>query len=124
VDDFAHGLATLGEADEALGQVWHVPTPAPTTARAFFALISAATGRQLRVVRVGERAVRAVGTVWPIAREGAQMLYQFRQPHVVDASRYAAVLGPGQVTAYEDGVGRTVDWYRAREGGSLAGFGR
>lgn len=124
VDDFAHGLANLGESDEALGRVWHVPTPAPTTARQFFALVSAATGRQLRVVRVGERAVRAVGTVWPIARDGAQMLYQFGQPHVVDSSRYTEVFGAGQVTSYEDGVRRTVNWYRTEASGSLAGFGR
>jgi nucleoside-diphosphate-sugar epimerase len=124
IDDFAHGLARLGEADEALGAVWHLPTPEATTARELFALVSAQVGRPLRVRRLGDRAVGAVGTVWPVAREGAQMLYQFRQPHVVDAGRYQAVLGRGQVTPYEQGVKLTLDWYRTTPATRLTGLGR
>ncbi len=124
VDDFAHGLANLGEADEALGAAWHLPTPQPTTAREFFASIEAATGRPLRVHRLGERAVRALGTVWPVAREGAQMLYQFRQPHVVDASRYEAVVGRGVVTPYDQGIKVTLDSYRTVPPAPLTGIGR
>ncbi len=124
VDDFAHGLADLGEADDALGAAWHLPTPEPTTAREFFALIAAATGRPLRVRLLGESTVRALGTVWPIAREGAQMLYQFRQPHVVDASRYRAVFGRGMVTPYELGIKLTLDSYRTAAPAPMAGVGR
>ncbi len=124
VDDFAHGLANLGEADEALGAAWHLPTPEPTTARRFFASIEAVTGRPLRVHRLGERTVRALGTVWPVAREGAQMLYQFRQPHVVDASRYEAVVGRGMVTPYDQGIKVTLDSYRTAPPAPLTGIGR
>lgn len=124
VDDFAHGLANLGEADEALGAAWHLPTPEPTTARTFFALISAATGRPLRVRRLGEGTVRALGTVWPVAREGAQMLYQFRQPHVLDASRYEAVFGRGMVTPYDQGITLTLESYRTASPAPLTGLGR
>jgi len=124
VDDFAHGLADLGEADEALGSIWHLPTPEPTTARDFFALISAAAGRPLRVRRLGQRAVRALGTVWPVARDGAQVLYQFRQPHVVDASRYQAIFGRGMVTPYDQGIKLTLDWYRTASPAPLTGVGR
>ncbi|GAB3259975.1 hypothetical protein [Arthrobacter pigmenti] len=40
------------------------------------------------------------------------MLYQFRQPHVVDATAYRGQFGPGQTTSYEEGIARTLQWYR------------
>ena len=36
--DFARGLATLGERDEALGQSWHIPAAAALTGREFITL--------------------------------------------------------------------------------------
>ena len=112
VDDFAHGLADLGEHDAALGRAWHLPTPPPTTARRFLELVSAAVGRPVRALRLGSTTARALGTVSPLAREAAELLYQFSQPHSVDAGAYRNVFGPGRVTPYEQGVQRTVEWYR------------
>jgi hypothetical protein len=40
-----------------------------------------------------------------MAREGAEMLYQFSQPHTVDASAYTTTFVPDQVTPYEQGTG-------------------
>ena len=124
IDDFAHGLAELGEHEAAVGGVWHLPTPPPVTARELVRLVAEAVQRPVAVTRVGERAVRALGLVWPVAREGAEMLYQFRQPHSVDASRYRAAFGPGQVTPFDRGVALTVEWYRAGSRGRLTAMGR
>jgi nucleoside-diphosphate-sugar epimerase len=112
IDDFAHGLADLGEDDRVLGRAWHLPTPEPTTARAFVQLIAAQVGRRLPVVPVHPTATRVLGVALPIGRELAELLYQFRQPHSVDASAYRALFGAGRVTPYEEGVRRTLDWYR------------
>jgi nucleoside-diphosphate-sugar epimerase len=112
IEDFAFGLADLGERSETLGSAWHLPTPPPVTAREFILLISAEIQRPLRVRRVRSGFVRAVGAVSPMAREGAEMLYQFEQPHTVDASKYLAVVGPGSVTPYVTGIRRTLAWYR------------
>jgi hypothetical protein len=103
IDDFAHGLAELGEHEQALGQVWHLPTPPPVTARRFVDLIAAEVGRPLALTPLDERVIRTLGLVWPVARHGAEMLYQFRRPHSVDASKYLSSFGPGQVTSFELG---------------------
>lgn len=124
IDDFAHGLAELGERDEALGGVWHIPTPEPTTARRFVEMLAAQARRPVKVLRVGENPVRALGLVWPVAREGAEMLYQFRQPHVVDAGKYRAAFGPGQVTPYERGIELTLVWYRSTPRRRVTALGR
>jgi nucleoside-diphosphate-sugar epimerase len=124
IDDFAHGLAELGEHEAALGRAWHLPTPEPTTARVFLDMLSAQAHRRIRTVRLGERPARALGLVWPVAREGAEMLYQFRQPHSVDATDYTTAFGPGQVTPYEHGIAQTWRWYSTTPRRPLLGMGR
>jgi nucleoside-diphosphate-sugar epimerase len=123
IDDFASGLADLGEHEAALGRAWHLPTPAPITAREFIAELAAQAQRPVKVLRLGATAARALGVVWPVAREGAEMLYQFRQPHSVDASAYRSTFGPGRVTAYREGIERTLQWYRRAPRGSMAAVG-
>ncbi|WP_304110284.1 NAD-dependent epimerase/dehydratase family protein [Mycolicibacterium bacteremicum] len=115
IDDFAHGLITLGERKEALGQVWHVPHPEPVTARQFVGMITAVAGQPVRIMAHGSRTARALGVVSAIARAGAEMIYQFEQPFVVDGSRFARTFGE-KPTEYDDAIRSTLDWYRANPG--------
>jgi nucleoside-diphosphate-sugar epimerase len=123
IDDFAFGLAVLGEREAALGKAWHVPTSVPTTARAFLAEVSAQAHRPVKTLRLGATAAHALGLVWPVAREGAEMLYQFRQPHTLDATAYRSAFGPGKVTTYQEGIARTLDWYRSTPSRGLTAVG-
>ncbi|WP_433502190.1 NAD-dependent epimerase/dehydratase family protein [Pseudonocardia halophobica] len=108
VEDFARVLATLGEAPaDDLGRVWHVPHPAPTTGREFVAEIRRRTGCRAPLVRVGSRAARSLGLVWPLAREGAELVYQFEMPFVVDGSAFAARFG-FTPTPCAEGIARTL----------------
>ena len=111
IGDFASGLADLGEDAAALGRAWHIPTPPPTTARAFLRSLFEQAQRPVRVVRLGATAARTLGLAWPVLREGAEMLYQFRQPHSVDSTAYRTAIGTGQVTPYEAGIEATLSWY-------------
>ncbi len=124
IDDFAHGLADLGEHEAALGRAWHLPTPPPTTAGAFLRSLSAQAQRPVRVLRLNATTARVLGVAWPVLREGAEMLYQFRQPHSVDATAYRTAIGAGQVTPYEAGIEATLRWYRDAPRRSLLALGR
>ncbi|GAB3526277.1 NAD-dependent epimerase/dehydratase family protein [Arthrobacter monumenti] len=115
IEDFAYGLVELGERQEALGKAWHIPTPEPISAAGFIDLISVAIERPFRVHNLGPGLVRAAGVFSPVAREGAEMLYQFRQPHVIDSTKYRNAFGPGKVTDYETGIRETLRWYRTRK---------
>ena len=67
-----------------------------------------ATGRRLVVhLHAAGYRVRALGHVVPLAREGAEMVYRFEQPFVVDGSRAARACGLA-ATPYEEGVRRTL----------------
>ena len=49
IDDFGRALVTLGERDEALGQVWHVPNAETVTMRRFVQTAFEAAGRSPRL---------------------------------------------------------------------------
>ena len=49
IADFAAALITLGERDEALGEVWHVPSAPPVTPRQFLDIVFALTETQVKV---------------------------------------------------------------------------
>jgi nucleoside-diphosphate-sugar epimerase len=116
VEDFARGLVVLGEREEALGGAWHVPTAEPTTGRRFVRTIFEEVGEDARIGSVGSRTAKALGLLWPLAREGAEMVYQFEMPFVVDSGKYARAFGDGEATPYREGVRQTVEWYRRNLG--------
>ncbi|GAA4704682.1 NAD-dependent epimerase/dehydratase family protein [Pseudonocardia yuanmonensis] len=114
VEDFAGVLATLGGVPaEDLGRVWHVPHPAPTTGHEFVAELRRRTGCRAPLVRVGARTARVLGLLWPLAREGAELVYQFEMPFVVDGSAFAARFG-FTPTPYAEGIARTLGAAPAR----------
>lgn len=115
IDDFARGLIMLGEREEALGQVWHIPHADPMTARQFIGLITEAAGRPVRIMAHGSRTARALGFVSPIARAGAEIIYQFEQHFVVDGSRFVRTFGQ-LPTDHGDAIRATLDWYRTNPG--------
>lgn len=105
VDDFARTVATVGVRDTSAAAVWHVPHPAPTTGRELVAEAArqAGTDARVRVREVGSGLLRALGTLVPLAREAAELVYQFERPFVVDGTRAAEAfdLSP---TPYPEGV--------------------
>jgi nucleoside-diphosphate-sugar epimerase len=112
IDDFARGLITLAEHDEAIGQVWHIPTPEPITGRGFVRLIFEEVGRVPKVTACSSKAVKALGLFWSLAREGAEMIYQFEQSFIIDSSKYQSAFGTATVTSYREGIRQTINWYR------------
>lgn len=114
IDDFARGLITLAEHDEAIGQIWHIPTAEPITGREFVRLIFEEVGRVPKVTAYSSKVVKALGLFWALAREGAEMIYQFEQPFDIDSNKYQSAFGGAAVTSYREGIRQTIDWYRAQ----------
>ena len=53
VPDVARGLVMLGQRDEALGEVWHLPGPETVTTREFLTMVFAETGHHPKVRSTG-----------------------------------------------------------------------
>lgn len=112
IDDVSRGLVTLGERDEALGQVWHLPTAAPITVREFIELLFAEAGHRTRIARVPGLALRALAPFVPIVRELTEIAYQYEAPFVVDSTKFERAFGM-RPTPYREALRRTIDWLRA-----------
>jgi nucleoside-diphosphate-sugar epimerase len=111
VEDTARGLLVLGTHEEALGQVWHLPTAQALTGRQYIALASRAAGVQARPLAVPGLMLRVLGLTNPVLRESVEMLYEFNEPLLFDASKYIQAFG-GLPTPHQEAMRRAVAWYQ------------
>jgi nucleoside-diphosphate-sugar epimerase len=112
IDDVGKALAILGDSDEALGQVWHVPNAEPTTTRQFINLIFEELGQPAKMSTMSKPMLRLAGLFIPDAREMVEMMYEFEKDFVVDGSKFAKAFGV-TATPYRAGIKETVAWYKA-----------
>ena len=111
--DFARALIELGRRDEALGEVWHVPTADAVSVRRFAQLAAAAAGTSPKIARTSKPMLRLAGLFVPNLRELPEMWYEFAEPFVLDSSKIQRAFGLRPIPL-EESVPVTVEWYRAR----------
>ncbi len=114
--DIGRGLVVLGEHEAALGRAWHLPSPETVSTRRFLEIVFEEADHPLRVQRAPKILLRAVGIFNPPVRETIEMLYEFEEPFVVDASRYEQAFGV-HATPLREAIRSTVRWYRERPAG-------
>lgn len=110
--DIATGLVTLGEHDEADGQAWHLPNAPAVTTRQFIDQVYAAAGTKPGISAMPTWMVNAVGLFNDNVREMKEMLYEFEEPLVVDASKFETAFG-SHATPLPEAIGATVNWFRS-----------
>ncbi|HEY9856110.1 MAG TPA: NAD-dependent epimerase/dehydratase family protein [Stenomitos sp.] len=112
LEDFARALIVLGERDEALGQIWHVPSAPTLTTRQFLQEVFTQLGLSPNVRVTPSWLIRTLGMVVPLLREVSEMLYEFEKPYVVDHGKYERAFG-NAATPHHEAIRRTLVWYRA-----------
>jgi nucleoside-diphosphate-sugar epimerase len=111
-EDVVTALATLGAHAQADGQVWHVPTPAAESTRAFYERMGRALGLAIETARVPKLVLRALGLFDPMMRELVEMTYQWEVPFVLDGSQFTHTFGIA-ATPVEQAVAEVARWARA-----------
>ncbi len=114
LEDMARALVTLGERDEADGQVWHLPSAEPLTGRQFLELVFEAAGHPPKIGVASRPMIRMAGLFNPFLRELNETLYQFERPFVSDPSKFQRAFGAFEPMPHPEAVGRTADWFRRR----------
>jgi nucleoside-diphosphate-sugar epimerase len=114
LEDMARALVTLGEREEADGEVWHLPAAEALTGRQFLTLVYEAAGLAPKVGVAPRPMIRMIGVFDPLVRELNETLYQFERPFVSDASKFQGAFGPFEPTPHPEAVRRTVEWFRNR----------
>jgi nucleoside-diphosphate-sugar epimerase len=108
----ARAFVTLGERDEADGEVWHLPAAEPLTGRQFLTLVFEAAEHPPKLGVASRPMIRFAGLFNPLLRELNETLYQFERPFVSDASKFDRAFGPFNPTPHPEAVRRTVDWFQ------------
>ncbi len=111
IEDFARALMTLGEREEALGQVWHVPNAETVTMRRFVQMVFEAAGHTPAVRAAPRWGVVLAALFDPTLRAVKEQLYQSEQPWVVDSSKFEQAFG-WSATRLPDAVRATVGWFQ------------
>jgi nucleoside-diphosphate-sugar epimerase len=93
IDDVAAALLVLGTREEALGEVWHVPSAETLTTRRFVELVFEQAGTTPRIRVAPKLAIASLALVNPTMRAVRERLYQTERPFVVDHSRYKRAFG-------------------------------
>jgi len=111
IDDFGKAMATLGERDEALGQVWHVPNAETLTTRQLMTMAFAEMGKPARMSGMGKWMMRMAGIFIVDARESVEMMYAFEKPFIVDSTKFERAFGV-RATPHREAIRQTIEWYR------------
>jgi nucleoside-diphosphate-sugar epimerase len=113
IEDFARALVTLGEREEAMGEVWHVPNAEPVTMRRFVQMVFQAVGQPPRLRAVPRWGIALAAVVNPTLRAVREQLYQSERPWVVDSTKFERAFG-WRATSLPEAVAATVAWFRDR----------
>jgi nucleoside-diphosphate-sugar epimerase len=111
IDDFARALVTLGEREEALGEVWHVPNDQTVTIRRFVEIVFAALGAEPRLRATPRSVLTLAGLFSPTIRALREQRYQTERPWVVDSSKFERAFG-WTATPLAQAVSATTDWWK------------
>ena len=111
LEDFGRALVTLGERPEALGQVWHVPSPETVTMRRFVEMVFEEVGHPPRLRKAPRWGIALGALVNPTLRAVKEQLYQSERPWAVDSGRFERAFGWG-ATPLVEAVRATVTWFR------------
>ncbi|GAA2875345.1 NAD-dependent epimerase [Actinoplanes cyaneus] len=92
--DMARALVTLASDARAWGRPWHVPSPPAVTIRELARRYAAAAGSPpIKLIQMPRLVMRTAGLIVPIAREMAEMDYQWYAPFHMDATETADTFG-------------------------------
>ncbi|MGZ4807811.1 MAG: NAD-dependent epimerase/dehydratase family protein [Thermoanaerobaculia bacterium] len=106
-EDCGRALALLAKADDAWGQVWHLPTASPPlTGTEFIAMTARAMKTEPRLKILRPWMMRVAGLFNRTIGEVVETLYQYEGPYVFDSSKFNRRFSFSP-TPYERGVEET-----------------
>jgi nucleoside-diphosphate-sugar epimerase len=113
IEDFARGLVTLADREEALGEVWHVPNAEAVTTRRFVEMVFASVGHAPRLRTAPGWGLALAGLFNPTIRAVREQLFQSERPWVVDSGRFERTFG-WTATPLSESIEATTTWFRER----------
>ncbi|WP_318504003.1 NAD-dependent epimerase/dehydratase family protein [Bacillus sp. T3] len=111
IDDFAKGLIVLADHEEALGEIWHIPTPNPTSTRKIVKKIANELGIIPKYRIAGKFIVNIAGIFNSDMREFKELMYQHIHPFIVDSNKFQQRF-LFATTPHDEAIRQTISWYQ------------
>jgi nucleoside-diphosphate-sugar epimerase len=111
IDDFAAGLVTLAQREEALGQVWHIPNAETVTTRRFVEMVFAQVGQRARIRPAPKIAITLMALFSPPMAAVKETMYQSEFRWVVDDGKFVRAFGAA-ATPLDKAIQQTIAWFR------------
>lgn len=112
--DIGKALVILGEAEQALGGVWHIPSATTVSTRQFLQMVGEAIGKPVRIQTAPKLLLQLLGLFNADVREVLEMIYQFEEPFIVDGGKFTQTFGH-QATPLPAAIQATVAWWRQND---------
>ena len=112
IRDFAEAMVNVGAADDAFGQVWHVPNAPALNLDKWLHLFEVISNKKIKKSVAPKFLIRIAGFFNSFIRELVEMAYQFEFPYLVNHDKYVSRFG-NHSTYPSDIVKETVEWYLA-----------
>lgn len=110
--DFGRGLVTLGENENAFGEVWHLPHNISISTRKFVEMILKEAKTESKKIKTMPKLMLLFGSLFiKTAREFKEVVYQWENDFVVDSSKFTSAFDV-QLTPPEVAIRQTVEWYK------------
>jgi nucleoside-diphosphate-sugar epimerase len=112
--DAAEALYILATSEQSFGQVWHLPSAAPLTARQFIKLAAQHMQSSDKVTVLPKWLLKIFGYFNPFMKEAYEMNYQNEFPLHFSSAKFEKAFN-FKPTSYIDGIRETAAWHLARE---------
>ncbi len=107
--DAAKATALLGNSEDAIGQVWHLPTaPKPPTGKEWVEMVASKMGEEARYRVVPPWMVKTMGFFMPVMKESVEMLYQYDRDYIFSSAKFESHF-EFEPTPYEEGIRQVIE---------------
>ena len=111
--DAAKALYILATNEKAYGQVWHLPSADPLTAKEFIKLAAKDMNSSDKVTVMPKWLLKVIGYFNPFMKEAYELNYQNEFPFHFSSARFEKVFN-FTPTPYSDGIRETAAWHLSR----------
>ena len=110
VPDAMRIAAAIGRKDEAFGAHWCLPGSGPLSGRLFADIVGRDLGHPVKLRGAGMMMLRLVSLFNKELRGLMQVAPEYMKPVRYDAGKLSGLMGPLQMTSYEDGIAAALRW--------------
>ncbi len=112
IRDAAKGMVTTSENPNSYGQIFHVEGAEAVTGREFITMIFEELNQEPNMKVLSEGTIKILSLFIPIVKELKELTYEWKNPFIIDGSKYASTFNTSEYTDHNIAIKETVNWFK------------